>query len=56
MGGLVDDLQLLARLDEQRPLRLHDVDLDEICSAAVAGARVSAPTRHITISSGEALP
>ena len=29
MGGLVDDLQLLARLDEQRPLRLEDVDLDD---------------------------
>ena len=38
MGGLVDDLQLLARLDEQRPLRLEDVDLDDICAAAVAAS------------------
>ena len=53
MGGLVDDLQLLARLDEQRPLRLEDVDLDEICAAAVAAARVSSPTRHITVWPGD---
>lgn len=53
MGGLVDDLQLLARLDEQRPLRLEDVDLDEICAAAVAAARLSSPTRHITVWSGD---
>lgn len=35
MGGLVEDLLLLARLDEGRPLRSENVDLTGICDAAI---------------------
>lgn len=35
MGGLVEDLLLLARLDQGRPLRSENVDLEGICGAAV---------------------
>ena len=47
MGVLVDDLQLLARLDQGRPLRLDPVDLSRICAEAVADARAVEPARPI---------
>lgn len=34
MGALVDELLLLARLDAERPLELHPVDLLEVCTQA----------------------
>lgn len=37
MGLLVDELLLLARLDAQRPLDLHTVDLLGVCAEAVNG-------------------
>ncbi len=37
MGLLVDELLLLARLDAQRPMELHTVDLLQVCSQAVHG-------------------
>jgi two-component system OmpR family sensor kinase len=49
MGVLVDDLLLLARLDQQRPLQITDVDLVEIVADAVAAARASAPGRELEI-------
>jgi two-component system OmpR family sensor kinase len=44
MGTLVDDLLLLARLDQGRPLRHDAVDLSRICVDAVADFRAAAPT------------
>jgi two-component system OmpR family sensor kinase len=40
MAQLVDDLLLLARLDEERPLRFEPVSLDELAKTAVEAARV----------------
>jgi two-component system OmpR family sensor kinase len=49
MGLLVDDLLLLARLDAQRPLDSHRVDLLALASDAVHDARAIAPQRTITL-------
>lgn len=49
MGLLVDDLLLLARLDQQRPLEQAPVDLLDIAQDVVAGARLVAPGRRIAI-------
>ena len=48
MGALVDDLLLLARLDQQRPLDLRPVDLVDTVEAAVSAARVAQPDRPVT--------
>jgi two-component system OmpR family sensor kinase len=47
MGGLVDDLLLLAYLDQERPLKLSQVDLGALTHDAVADARAQAPGRPI---------
>ncbi|MDP9094276.1 MAG: HAMP domain-containing histidine kinase [Actinomycetota bacterium] len=47
MGVLVEDLLLLAYLDQERPLRLAQVDLGALTDDAVADARVQAPSRPI---------
>src|SRR5262249_9211229 len=47
MGVMVDDLLLLAHLDQNRPLRAEEVDLSVLTADAVADARVRAPGRHI---------
>lgn len=49
MGGLVDDLLLLARLDEGRPLQRATVDLAETARDAVADARAAAPDRRVDL-------
>jgi two-component system OmpR family sensor kinase len=49
MGLLVEDLLLLARLDQQRPLRQEPVDLLEIATDVTADARVLAPDRTIDL-------
>jgi two-component system OmpR family sensor kinase len=49
MGGLVDDLLALARLDEGRPLELGDVDLTVLAADAVNDARAVEPDRPITL-------
>ena len=49
MGLLVDDLLLLARLDQQRPLDFRTVDLLAIAADALHDARVIAPERAITL-------
>jgi two-component system OmpR family sensor kinase len=49
MGLLVEDLLLLARLDQQRPLEQHRVDLLMLASDAVHDARSTAPKRDITL-------
>ena len=48
MGILVDDLLLLARLDQGRPLERVPVDLDAIVLDACADARVADPARVVT--------
>jgi two-component system OmpR family sensor kinase len=45
MGLLVDDLLLLARLDQGRPLRRDPVDLSRVAADAVADARAVEPGR-----------
>ena len=49
MGLLVEDLLLLARLDAQRPLERHRVDLLALASDAVHDARSIAPKRAIAM-------
>jgi len=49
MGLLVDDLLLLARLDVQRPLEHHQVDLLALASDAVHDAQAIDPRRSITM-------
>ena len=49
MGLLVEDLLLLARLDAQRPLERHRVDLLALASDAVHDAQSIAPQRDITM-------
>src|SRR5205807_1354523 len=48
MGYLVDDLLLLARLDQGRPLERRPVDLEALVSDAVSDARVADSTRVIS--------
>jgi two-component system, OmpR family, sensor kinase len=48
MGVLVDDLLLLARLDQGRPLERVPVDLGALVTDACADARATDPTRSIT--------
>jgi two-component system OmpR family sensor kinase len=50
MSMLVEDLLLLARLDEGRPLEQEPVDLAEIVGEAVDAARVLDPARPIGVS------
>src|SRR6185437_14532202 len=56
MGVLVDDLLLLARLDQQRSLEFRTVDMLGIAVDAMHDARVIAPDRaiNLTVASPEA--
>jgi two-component system OmpR family sensor kinase len=56
MGGLVEDMLMLARLDEQRPIERRPVDLLTLAADAVQDARIVAPGRKIdlTVGSGAA--
>ena len=45
MAVLVDDLLLLARLDEHRPLQLRPIDLSELARDAVLDAQAVEPNR-----------
>jgi len=47
MGLLVEDLLLLARLDQQRPLARNPIDLLSLAADAVQDARMLAPDRTI---------
>ena len=49
MTGLIDDLLVLARLDEERPLSSSRVDLTAIARDAVDDALVREPGRAITL-------
>jgi two-component system, OmpR family, sensor kinase len=50
MGLLVEDLLLLARLDQQRPLARQPVDLLSLAADAVHDARLLAPARTVELS------
>jgi two-component system OmpR family sensor kinase len=52
MGGLVEDMLVLARLDEQRPVERGPVDLLTLAADAVQDARVVAPGRKIDLTVG----
>jgi two-component system, OmpR family, sensor kinase len=50
MSVLVDDMLLIARLDQGRPLEKEPVDLQAIANDAASDARAVAPQREITLS------
>jgi two-component system OmpR family sensor kinase len=56
MGVLVEDLLLLARLDQQRPLQRRPVDLLALAADAAQDARLLAPNRDIQLSVGSGGP
>jgi two-component system, OmpR family, sensor kinase len=49
MGGLVEDLLALARLDEAKPLELAEVDLVPIARDAALDAMAAHPRRTVTV-------
>lgn len=49
MGSLVEELLLLARLDQRQPLSSHVIDLSEIVLASVATARTVEPASRIEV-------
>ena len=52
MGGLVEDMLVLARLDQQRPIERRPVDLLTLVADAVQDARIVAPSRSIDLTVG----
>jgi two-component system OmpR family sensor kinase len=52
MGGLVEDMLLLARLDQQRPIERRPTDLLTLAVDAVQDARTIAPNRAIDFTVG----
>jgi two-component system OmpR family sensor kinase len=52
MGGLVDDLLLLASMDNGRPLQRDPVDLNRIAADTAADLRAAAPDRSVSVESG----
>lgn len=49
MGRLVDDLLVLARLDQQRPLQVGPVELTRLAGDAVHDERVIDPSRPVSL-------
>ncbi len=49
MGVLVDDLLLLARLDEGRPMLREPVDVSAVVATSVEDLRAADPTRPVTV-------
>ena len=56
MGLLVEDLLLLARLDEHRPLDREPVNLLDLAGDAAAAARATAPGRDVVVEVGPDAP
>lgn len=48
MGSLVEDLLLLARLDQAREMEAKPVDLTEVVDSAVASARAAGPSHPVS--------
>jgi two-component system OmpR family sensor kinase len=55
MGLLVEDLLLLARMDQQRPLTFAPVDLADVAGDAVHDAKAVQPQRPISLHLDESL-
>ena len=55
MGTLVDDLLLLARLDQQRPLERRSVDIVALVDTAAEALRMAAPDREVIVSAPSTL-
>ncbi|MGH8793117.1 MAG: ATP-binding protein [Stackebrandtia sp.] len=55
MGSLVEEMLLLARLDEGRPLRPEPVDLTAVASDAVADAQAVEPDRPLRLEADDAV-
>jgi two-component system OmpR family sensor kinase len=53
MGLLVEDLLMLARLDQERPIQLGPVPLPPVIADAAAAAHAVAPDRHIDLDIGQ---
>ncbi len=53
MGRLVEDMLMLAKLDEERPLETRAVDIAALAIDAAADARATAPNRSITVEAAE---
>jgi len=51
MNVLVDDLLLLARLDQERPLEIRDTDVVGVLDKAVSSMRLVAPAHPVSLSS-----
>lgn len=49
MGTLVEDLLLLARLDQSRDIEFHPVDLAHVIEETVASASAAGPSHPITV-------
>ena len=47
MGSLVEDLLLLARLDQSREMKADPVNLSKLVSDAVESARAAGPSHHV---------
>ena len=56
MAGLVDDLLLLARLDQGRPLEQEPVDLSTLAADAAQDARVIDPSRTVRFEAPASCP
>ena len=55
MGALVEDLLLLARLDQSRDIEFHPVDLAHVIEETVASASAAGPEHPITVEMPEEL-
>ncbi len=55
MAGLVEDLLLLARLDEKRPLNCASVELVDVALEAIQAARTVGPQWPLTLKASESV-
>ena len=55
MGGLVDDLLLLASFDNGRPLQHDPVDLTRVAADTAADLRAASPDRRVTVDASGAV-
>jgi two-component system OmpR family sensor kinase len=53
MGGLVEDLVLLARIDQERPFTTTEVDLGDVVRDTATDARAIEPDREVTAHVGK---